>query len=61
MLLNEAVLQETAEKGNEEKGIAPIFIEHRPDIIPYRYLPAHEQFHSLTNDATIQTISIYIC
>jgi hypothetical protein len=53
MLLNEAVLQETAEKGNEEKGIAPIFIEHRPDIIPYRFLRPHELFHSLTYDATI--------
>jgi len=53
MLLNEAVLQETAEKGNTEKGIAPIFIEHRPDIIPYRFLLPHELFHSLTYDATI--------
>ena len=36
MLLNEKVLQELAEKGNVERGIAPIFIEHRPDIVPYR-------------------------
>ncbi len=36
MLLNEKVLQEVAEKGNPEKGIAPISIEHRPDIVPYR-------------------------
>lgn len=38
MLLNESALEEIAGKGIPEKGIAPIIIEHRPDIVPYRFL-----------------------